>query len=271
MGALFGDLDLVEVWEHIAEWYLDAGPRGERQLARYAATEPVALHCVGLSLGSPDCLLDIERIDQVGRLARAAGVSHVADHLAFCRVAGRTLPHFFPLWRTEEQLDVLAANVDAVQDRVGIRLVIENPAMMVDPGGDLTTASFLNELCRRTGCGVLLDLENLRVNEANGYLDASFELEAIDLANVVEVHLAGGAPTRPGDALVIDTHDHPVDDVVFGWLADLLPKLTECEHVIIERDDRFEQGAEVVTDLRRLHDVIAPRRRTARAAVRPDR
>lgn len=269
VDALIADIDLVEVWEHIAEWYLDAGSRGERQLARFASADPIALHCVALSLGSVDCLDDVERIDGVGRLAAAAGVNHVADHLGFCRVNGRALPHFFPLWRTAEQLEVVVANVAAIQERWGRRLIVENPAMMVDPGGDYSTAEFLNELSRRTGCGVLLDLENLRVNDANGYLDADAELATLDRATVVEIHVAGGAPPEPGDALSIDTHDHRVHDSVLARLGELLPDLPNCRHVLIERDDRFEEAFEVRDDLVRIHETVDPLRRREPALVRP--
>jgi uncharacterized protein (UPF0276 family) len=261
LGALFGHLDLVEVWEHTADWYLgdDAGRRGATELRSFASTAPVALHCLTLSIGSPDCLSDVDRLEGVGRLAAAAGVDHVSDHLAISRVGSRPLPHFVPLWRTEEQLDVVIANVTEVQERIGVRLVLENPAMMLDPGGEIATFAFLNEVSRRTGCGVLLDLENLRVNEANGRLDAGTELAELDLAAVVGVHLAGGTLPEGGEPAG-DTHDQPVSDPVLRMLESLLPDLSNCKYVIVERDGRFDEGSEVLDDLQRLHALLRPAR-----------
>lgn len=254
LGALFGHLELVEIWEHTADWYLgdDAGRAGAVELRSFAESAPVALHCLTLSIGSPDCVADVDRLDGVGRLAAAAGVDHVSDHLAISRVGTRPLPHFVPLWRTEDQLEVVVANVDRVQERIGVRLVLENPAMMLDPGGGITTAAFLSEVARRTGCGVLLDLENLRVNEANARLDAGAELAELDLAAVVGVHVAGGT-FRDGDEPAGDTHDQPVSDAVLGTFGRLLADLPNCRQVVVERDGRFDDGAEVLDDLRRLH------------------
>lgn len=254
---LFGHLDLVDVWEHNVDWYLgdDAGRLGARELARFAALDPIALHSLGLSVGSVGCLADADRIDGTRRLVAAAGVDHVSDHLAVAEVEGRRLPQFFPLWRIEEQLELVVENVDRLQHRLGVRVILENPSMLLDPGGDLTTAQFLNEVCRRTGSGVLLDLENLRVNAANGVIDASRELEELEMANVLEVHLAGGVDMAQWQ-LVFDSHDHPVDEAVLTMLERLLPSMTNCCHVTVERDDRFEDAAEVVDDLRRLHEVI---------------
>jgi uncharacterized protein (UPF0276 family) len=259
LGALFSHLGRVEIWEHNADWYFgeDAGRTGARTLARYAETAPVALHSLGLSVGSHDCLADDDRIEALTRLAEAADVPHVSDHLAFTRAGGRTLEHFVPLWRVPEQLELVVRNVDELQDRLGRRLALENPATILDPGGDISTATFVSEVARRTGCGILLDLENLRVDHDNGRIDERVALAELDLDAVLAVHLAGGT-TATDDEPAWDTHCWPVAADRFALLAELLGDLTSCEHIVIERDDRFDHAEEVVADLEALHSVVAP-------------
>ena len=250
---LFEELSGIEVWEHIADWYLGDG--GGRRLAQFAKVTPITLHCLTLSVGSEASAEPLERAEAVGPLVRAAGVDHVSDHLAFSRVGATTLPHFVPLWRTEDQLELVAQNVDRLQSQFGVPLLLENPAAPLDPGGDMSTAEFLNRLCARTGCQVLLDLENMRVNAANGLVDAQVELNELDLRNVGGIHLAGGTdPDANGPAF--DAHAWPVRDIVMGWLAQVLPQAPLCRWVVLERDGRLEEGGEVLADLGRLRQAL---------------
>ncbi|HXX89153.1 MAG TPA: DUF692 family protein [Acidimicrobiales bacterium] len=250
---LFDELHRIDVWEHIADWY--RGPGGDDRLRRFARATPVTLHSLAMSIGSSPDQYQQQYVHDLARLARVAEVDHVSDHLAFSRVGPQLLPHFLPLWRIEEQLELVAENVDRVQDELGARLLLENPASPLDPGGDLSTAEFLNELCGRTGCAVLLDLENLRVNADNGQLDAAKELETLELRNVAGVHLAGG--TDPDDeAPAFDAHAWPVHDRVLAWLAGVVPEAPDCRWVVVERDGRLEQGEEVAGDLDRIRRLL---------------
>ena len=108
---------------------------------------PSRSHCLTLSVGSEATADALGRVEAVGDLVRASGVDHVSDHLAFSRVGTTTLPHFVPLWRTEDQLELVSQNVDRIQSRLGVPLLLENPASPLDPGGDMSTAEFLNRLC----------------------------------------------------------------------------------------------------------------------------
>jgi len=251
--ALFQELSGIEVWEHIADWYLqDDGPR---RLSRFARVTPITLHCLTLSVGSEASGEAIERAEAVGALVRASGVDHVSDHLAFSRVGATTLPHFVPLWRTEDQLALVAQNVDRIQSQLGVQLLLENPASPLDPGGDMSTAEFLNRLCSRTGCQVLLDLENVRVNAVNGLVDAEAELDELDLRNVGGIHLAGGTDPEP-DAPAFDAHAWPVRDIVMEWLVRVVPHAPQCRWIVLERDGRIEEAAEVLTDLGRVRHAL---------------
>ena len=241
------------MWEHIADWYLGDG--GSRRLARFAGATPITLHSLSLSVGSEATVETLRHAEQLADRVRASGVDHLSDHLAFSRLGATSLPHFVPLWRTEDQLELVAQNVDRVQSQLGVPLLLENPASPLDPGGDMSTAEFLNRLCARTGCEVLLDLENVRVNAANGLVDAELELGELDLRHVGGIHLAGG--TDPDeDSPAFDAHAWPVRDLVMDWLGRVVPRTPRCRWVVLERDARMEEAAEVREDLRRVRQIL---------------
>lgn len=259
-GRLSGEPGLVEVWEHTVDDYLGDGP-SLRALAALADSGPVVLHSLGLSVGSAEATADAQILDALRAVVRAAHATELSDHLAFTRAGGRSLGHFAPIWRVPEALELTAANVDRIQHELGVRLVLENVAPEFDPGGELGTAQFLGELVARTGCGVLLDITNLTLSEANGFCDADAELAALDLDAVCGVHLAGGVEQ---DGRFLDAHAFPVAEADLERLRRLLPALPHCTSVVIERDDRREALTEITADLRRLRAVL-----TDPAGVRP--
>ncbi len=251
MAALFDELAAIEVWEHILDWYLAEPDRGGRRLQRFVDVGPVTLHSLRLSVGSQACRERTAHLVAVRQVLGAVGITTLSDHLAFSAVDEIDLAHFVPLWRTEAQLDLLVRNVDFLQHELGVRMLLENPASPLDPGGDMTTTAMLDELCRRTGCGVLLDLENLHVNALNGQLDPACELAELDPLHVVGVHVAGGTAVDP-ESPAFDSHSTPVSDDVVDLLARHLGRWTNCEWVIVERDGRIEAAGEVRGDLRNV-------------------
>ena len=131
--------------------------------------------------------------------------------------------------------------------------MLENVAFLFDPGGDLTPSQLANEVSRRTGCGLLLDISNVLINEVNGFGSAADEFATLDLDRVEGVHLAGGELL---DGIMWDAHSSPVPLTDIDWLARLLPDMPNCTSVIIERDENLQQGYELVEDLRRVAAVV---------------
>jgi hypothetical protein len=160
---------------------------------------------------------------------------------------------FVPLWRVEEQVQLFVENVEWVQERIGVRLTLENIAALFDPGGDMSNAEFANEVSRRTGCALLLDISNVLIDEANGMCDAAAEFATYDLDKVVQVHLAGG---EWAGGLLWDAHSGPVGPTDLDWLERLLPDMPNCTSVIIERDEKLDHGEELVADLQAVHAVV---------------
>jgi uncharacterized protein len=250
--ARFEEEPEVEVWEHRIDDYLKDG-RARRMLDVLAARSPVVMHSVGLSIGSPQATGDPERLERMRRLVAIAGAPDLSDHLAFSRTSARSLGHFVPQWRVEESLELTAANVRRIQDALGVRLALENIALIFDPGGELTTVEFLNELVARTGCGILLDLTNLTLNGANGFCDTTAELAKLNLDAVVGVHLAGGDKV---EGQHYDAHAFPVAKQDLSLLSTLVPRMPNCRTVVIERDGRRGEISEIRDDLRRTHAAL---------------
>src|SRR5262245_28818199 len=168
------DLGWLEVH---AENYMGGGP-DLRALEALRREHPVSLHGVGLSLGSA-AGLDAAHLERLGRLADRLAPCLVSEHLSFSVAGGVYLNHLLPLPYTEESLDVVAANVSRAQDRLGRPLLVENPSSYLRfAHSPIPEAQFLAELARRTGCGILCDVNNLFVSAANVGLDPDGYLAA---------------------------------------------------------------------------------------------
>lgn len=241
----------VNVWEHRIDDYL--GPSSRSRLYSRIGDSAVVIHSVDLSLGSPEATADKEILSHMRLALAATGAHELSDHLGFTRVKGKSLGHFEPVWRVEESMRLMADNIDRLQGELGVRIVLENIAPSFDPGGEMTVAAFLNELVAHTGCGILLDITNLTLNERNGFCDAAGELAALDLDAVVGIHLAGGGEV---DGFYYDAHAFPVTDEDILWLEQLLPYMPNCRSIVIERDGRREEISELIADLQRVRAAI---------------
>lgn len=181
----------------------------------------VSLHGVGLGLGSA-AGLDSWHLDRLARLVARVQPRWVSDHACFARVgSGLHAADLLPIPFTDASLDLLVRHVDEVQQRLGRTMLVENISAYVGWAGDtLAEPEFFNELTRRSGCGLLLDVNNLVVNARNAGLDpddaageAMRWVDAIRPGSVAEIHLAGHC--ERGDGLVIDDHGSRVRDEVW--------------------------------------------------------
>lgn len=198
-----------------AENYLGGGP-SRRALERLRRDYPISLHAVGLSLGSAEGL-DEAHLARLADLARAIEPAAVSDHLSWSVQEGIYVPDLLPLPLTEESLAVVAANIERAQDRIGRRMLIENPSTyLAFRQSPIPEPEFLTELTRRTGCGLLLDINNLYVSACNLGFEADRILTAYPGEAVGEIHLAGHTVKRIGAAeLRIDDHGSPVAEPVW--------------------------------------------------------
>lgn len=198
-----------------AENYMGGGP-AVRALERLRHDYPISLHGVGMSLGSADGL-DGRHLDRFSRLVERVAPALVSEHLSWSASGGAYLNHLLPLPYTGEALAVMCRHVAQAQDRLGRRLLIENPSSYLRfRDSPIPEPAFLNELARRTGCGLLCDVNNVFVTCANLGGDPAAWIDALEPTAVGEIHVAGHATNdAAGRPILIDDHGSPVCEEVW--------------------------------------------------------
>ncbi len=204
------ELAFLEV--HSENFFLEGGA-SMHALERARAAYPISLHGVGLSLGSADRLAD-EHLAKLKRLVERVEPALVSEHLCWGGVGGVHFNDLLPLPHTGATLALLADRIDRVQSTLGRRILVENLSAYVEfRDSDMTETAFLAELARRTGCGLLLDINNLYVNAVNFDFDPHARLTELDGASIGQIHLAGHTAV---DDCLIDTHGSIVCDPVWA-------------------------------------------------------
>jgi uncharacterized protein len=188
--------------------YFGAGGPPHRWLTAVADVLPLSFHSVGLSLGSA-AGVDGHELDQLAALCDRYQPAQVSDHLSWSNGGGEYFPDLLPVPYTHAALAHFTDQVGRVQDRLGRAMLIENPSRYVAlAGDDYAEPEFLNLLCRRAGCGLLLDVNNIDVSACNLGVDAADWLDAVDAALVGEIHVAGHARKADDDGVVMAIDDH---------------------------------------------------------------
>ncbi len=234
------------------------GGRPLDTLERIRAHYPISLHGVGLSLGSTDPL-DPVHLGKLKALAQRLEPGFVSDHLSWGSVGGRYFNDLLPLPYTEEALRHFCWRVIDAQQFLGRRILIENPSTYLRfAESTIPEPEFLCEVARITGCGILLDVNNVHVSAFNHGFDATRYLEAIPPRCVAELHLAGH--TRAGDApdtLLIDTHSAPVADAVWSLYQRALQRFGQVP-TLIEWDAELPPLAVLVAEAGRAQALMEP-------------
>jgi len=203
---------------HTENYFADGGAHVEA-LARIRADHPLSLHGVGLSLGSSDALSSVH-LARVRRAVSRFEPALLSEHLSWSSIDGRFANDLLPLPYTEEALRHVSTRIAQVQDYLGMQILIENVSSYLQyECSHLTEWEFLAGVAEESGCGILLDLNNIYVAAQNHGFDARHYIEAIDArvpGAVQEFHLAGHTRVeRDGRELLIDTHGAPVCDAVW--------------------------------------------------------
>jgi uncharacterized protein (UPF0276 family) len=190
-------------------------------LQRVAADYPLSLHGVGLGLGSAT-RPDPTHLASLKRLVAAVNPAAVSEHLAFNHAGTRYANDLLPIPYTRAALDAIAAHVAEAQDAIGRPLLLENLSSYLEyPANELTEAEFLAALVQRTGCDLLLDVNNLYVNQQNLGTDVDAFLAALPAEAIGEYHLAGYS--QRGE-LLVDTHSQPVHAAVWALFDRVLAR-----------------------------------------------
>jgi uncharacterized protein (UPF0276 family) len=262
--VLEGDLaSRVDWWEVISENFLVAGGNPRRVLRAVRERWPVALHGVSLSIGSVDAV-DADYLDRLAALVDEVDPPIVSDHLCWTSLGGHSSHDLWPLPYTDEALDLVVAKVGRVQDRLGRRILLENPSSYVTfTASHIPEAEFLAEVARRADCGVLLDVNNVYVSSTNHGWDAAAYLAAIPVERVGQIHLAGHSDRKTH---LFDTHDHPVCDAVWALYGAACARFGPVA-AMIERDDDIPPLDALIDELDQVRAIAAgPARREAAGA-----
>lgn len=239
-----------------SENYFGAGGAPLQVLEAVRADYPVSLHGVGMSLGSVDPL-DPRHLARLKALIERIQPALVSEHLSWGSFGGRHHNDLLPLPYTEEALDHFVERVSQAQECVGRRLLIENPSSYLEYAhSTLPEWEFLAEAARRSGAGILLDVNNVYVSCQNHGWQPRDYLRGIPGGLVEELHLAGHARKRFEDGeILIDTHDQPVCPEVWALYAETLavfgPKPT-----LIERDARLPPLSELLAEARAAQHLL---------------
>lgn len=227
-------LDFFEVH---AENYLVAGGPFLRHLEQIRERFALSIHGVGLSIGGT-APLDTHHLDRLATLLRRFEPTWFSEHLAWSGDGSVFYNDLLPVPYTDTSLARVCDHIDQAQERLGRRLLLENPSTYVAfATSTLTEGEFLAEVVRRTGCGLLLDVNNAHVSAVNHGCDPWDLIAAVPAAAVGEIHLAGFAEDRDGagDRLLIDTHGTPIAEAVWALYQRTIAH-TGPRPTLIERD-----------------------------------
>jgi uncharacterized protein (UPF0276 family) len=225
-----------------------------------------SVHAVGLSLGSAEGL-DEAHLERVAGLIERLEPQLVSDHLSWSVAGGRYFNDLLPLPYTEEALAVVVRNVQQLQDRLGRRVSIENPSCYLAFGhSTLSEPEFLAELARRSGCGLLLDANNIVVTAHNLRLDPADWLAPLPADAITEYHLAGHAVNdADGERVLIDDHGSHVSDAVLDLFAEIVRRYGG-RPTLVEWDTDIPALDVLLGEARRAECVLRAGRADARAA-----
>ena len=229
------ELGFFEV--HAENYMVEGGPL-HHYLAQIRSHYPLSLHGVGLSIGG-ECGLDVAHLDRLAALIDRYAPESFSEHLAWSSHGGVFLDDLLPLPYNRDCLNRVCAHVDQVQTRLGRRMLLENPATYVEfAASTFTEAEFIGEVVARTGCGLLLDVNNAYVSCVNHGRDPWAFIEALPLTATGQIHLAGFAhdTDAAGDPLLIDTHGAPVAQAVWDLYRRVLGRVGPTP-TLIERDN----------------------------------
>lgn len=240
-----------------AENYMGGGP-AVRALELIRHDYPVSLHAVGLSLGSADGL-DTRHLRRLRALVGRLQPDLVSEHVSWSRAGSAYLNHLLPVPYTEESIAVVCRHIDEIQETLGRRILIENPASYLRfRHSTMPEAEFLSETVRRTGCGLLCDVNNIYVTSRNLGFDPIAFLDALPPAAIEEFHLAGHSINNAdGREILIDDHGAPVAPDVWRLFAVALARFGP-RPTLIEWDTEIPALSVLLEQARRAEHLIEP-------------
>jgi uncharacterized protein (UPF0276 family) len=259
-AAILDKLDYIDVVELLAEDYLDAGRRTRRGLRALARQVPMHIHGTSLGLAGSEEVAR-SRLERFARLIHDVEPEAWSEHLAFVRAGGIELGHMAVPPRTHASVEAAVRNLANAGRVVGSLPHMENVATLIDaPASTLSEPAWIAEIVSRSGCGLLLDVENLHANAVNFAFDPLEFMAQIPVESVSTIHIAGGRWVTPPDGrrrYWLDDHLHPVADPVYALLSEVASRTARPLTVILERDGEYPPMPVLMEELARARHALA--------------
>jgi uncharacterized protein len=242
---IFLNRDKIDFVEIIAEHYMDVPKEKLEELVLLKKHFTVIPHAIHLSLGSEEGI-DAEYLKKLKKIIEYIDPPYWSEHISYTKAHGIDIGHLAPIVFNDEFLDVISRNIDTVKSSIHCPLILENITYHLElPGRSYDDATFLNALCKKTNCGLLLDITNLYINSRNLKFDPFQFIDQLQKENIVQLHFVGCEETPEQ---VIDTHATKTTPEIFQ-LMEYLFKTHIPKGILLERDAHFEKQAEIMDDL----------------------
>ncbi len=256
-GEVLGTRPDIGFFEVHAENYMVAGGPFHHYLGLIREQYPLSLHGVGLSIGAEGSL-NTEHLDRLASLIERYQPQSFSEHLAWSSHGPVFLNDLLPLAYDEPTLQRVCEHIDQVQQHLKRPMLLENPATYLQfQHSSMEEADFITEVIRRTGCGLLLDVNNVYVSCINHQRDPLAYIDALPLHAVGEIHLAGFAEDTDslGDRLLIDDHGAPIDNAVWALYTHLLTRIGPMA-TLIERDNQVPAFSVLHAEARQADELL---------------
>ena len=248
------DLGFFEI--HAENYMVDGGPF-HHHLSQIRSRYPLSIHGVGLSIGG-ESPLDEAHLDRLAALLQRYEPQSFSEHLAWSSHGDVFLNDLLPVPYCAETLMRVCDHIDRVQEELKRRLLLENPATYVEfAASTMSEGEFISAVVRRTGCGLLLDVNNVYVSCVNHGRDPCAAIDALPLAATGEIHLAGFArdTDAAGDELLIDSHGTPVAEAVWALYRHALRRVGQVA-TLIERDNDIPAFSVLLAEARKAENML---------------
>lgn len=249
----------IPFFEVIADNWFSTGPHHDKLLA-IRQDYPIYFHCVGMNLGGYD-KLNTKYIKKIKELAKRFEPVHISDHLCFQTHKSHSFHDLLPFPMNDNFANLIAARIGFAQELIGETILVENLSYYLEFNqSSMSEPEFITEVAKRSGCKLLLDLNNIHVNQLNLGYDCWDFLKGIPLDRVGEIHLAGPELV---DNVYVDTHGTFVDDFVLELTKDVGEKLPGCQSaelpkvpIIYERDTNLPEFPDLIKETQDLGRII---------------
>lgn len=244
-SLIFLNRDKIDFVEIIADHYIDVPDEKLQEITLLKQYFTVIPHAINLSLGSVEGI-DMEYLQKLKKLIEFIDPPYWSEHISYTKAHGIDIGHLAPIVFNENFLNIIINNITTVNEAIHYPLILENITYHVDlPGRSYQDASFLNILCERTGCGLLLDITNLYINSRNFNFNPRGFIDMLNLENIVQLHFVG---FETMDDQIIDTHSAKTSPEILE-LMNYLFKKYKPKGILLERDGHFEKQEDIIDDL----------------------